>query len=208
MRVLRQGDYISQAWKNGKGTSRRIASFPEGAGFGDALLWQLSLPMIAADSPFSAFPGFDRQFMILYGNGVRLTFNHPAEGIAFGKTIAAPLQPFGFRGEWPADCALLDGPVEDFSLLTRRGEITARLELRALHATSVVEKAAADTLLIYSARGSTRVFGRHDAAKLEEQDCMIESAADAASFSLSPENGRAVAAVLTLSKVQAKPVTD
>ncbi len=201
MKVLRQADYPSQHWKNGKGVSRRIASFPEGAGFGDSLLWQLSLPHIAADSPFSAFPGFDRQFMIVSGNGVTLTFSHPPEGIAFSKTVDAPLQPFSFRGEWPADCTLLEGPVEDFSLLTRRGKVSAKLELRALHATSVVGKAATDALLLYTARGQVRVLGMGESAVLAEQDSLFEPSGKAASFSLSAEAGSAMVAVLTLTLI-------
>lgn len=203
MKVLRQADYPSQPWKNGKGRSRRIASFPEGAGFGDDLLWQLSLPVIGADSPFSAFPGFDRRLMIISGSGVTLRFNHPAEGVAFSKTLDAPLQPFAFRGEWPAECSLLDGPVEDFSLLTRRGRVAAKLELRALHATSVVEKAAGDTVLIYAARGRLRVLGEGEAAVLEEQDSLLDARGKAAGFSLSAAGGGStVAALLIISALK------
>jgi len=201
LKVLRQADYASQAWKNGKGMSRRIASFPEGASFGDTLLWQLSLPVISADSPFSPFPGFDRQLMVLSGKGVSLSFRHAAEGVAFSRKIDAPLQPFAFRGDWEADCKLLAGPVEDFSLLSRRGEIAAKLELRALHATSLVEKAAADTLLLYAARGSLRAFGRGEAAVLAEQDTLLEPPGNDASFALSVASGSAVVAILTLSEL-------
>jgi environmental stress-induced protein Ves len=203
LKVLRQADYPSQAWKNGRGSSRRIAAYPEGAGFDDGLLWQLSLPVIAADSPFSAFPGFDRQFMILSGEGVALSFLHPAEGIAFSKTIDRALQPFAFRGEWPAECRLLGGPVEDFSLLTRRGTVAARLEMRAMHALSVVEKAADETLLIYTARGSLRVLGQGDAAVLAEQDSLLDASGKAATFSLSPAAGNStVAALLLISQLK------
>jgi environmental stress-induced protein Ves len=203
LKLLRQADYPSQPWKNGKGHSRRIASFPEGAGFGDNLLWQLSLPVIAADSPFSAFPGFDRQFMILSGKGVTLDFLQPAEGIAFSKTVDKALQAFAFRGEWPAECRLLAGPVEDFSLLTRRGHVAARLEMRAIHALSVVEKTADDTLLIYTARGSLRVLGQGDAAVLAEQDTLLDAAGKAATFALSPATaGSAVAALLWISQLK------
>lgn len=201
MNVLRQADYPSQAWKNGKGVSRRIASFPEGVTFGEALLWQLSLPVISADSPFSPFPGFDRQFMILSGKGVSLNFRHAAEGVAFSRKIDTPLQAFAFRGDWEADCKLLDGPVEDLSLLSRRGKIAAKLEMRALHAISVFEKTAADTLLLYAARGGLRVLGRGEAAVLAEQDSLLEPAGNDASFALSGTGGGAVVAILTLSEL-------
>ncbi|MCX7151616.1 MAG: HutD family protein [Proteobacteria bacterium] len=201
MKVLRQADYASQAWKNGSGVSRRIASFPENASFDEGMLWQLSLPVIAADSPFSPFPGFDRQFMVLSGKGVSLSFRHAAGDVAFSRKIDVPLRPFAFRGDWAADCKLLDGPVEDLSLLSRRGKIVAKLELRALHAISLVEKAAADTLLLYAARGSLRVFGRGGAAVLAEQDTLLEPPGNDASFALSGASGGAVVAILTLSEI-------
>lgn len=201
MRLLRQADYAPQAWKNGRGVSWRIAAFPEGASFGEALLWQVSLPVISADSPFSPFPGFDRQFMILSGNGVTLSFRHAAEGVDFSRTIDTPLQPFAFRGDWETDCKLLSGPVEDFSLLSRRGKIAAKLEIRPLHAASVVEKNAGDALLIYAARGAVRVSGRGETALLAQQDSLLEPAANERSFSLCGSSGSAMAAILTLSQI-------
>ena len=47
------------SWKNGGGSTTEIAVFPPDAGFDD-FDWRVSLATVAADGPFSAFPGIER----------------------------------------------------------------------------------------------------------------------------------------------------
>ena len=51
-------------WKNGGGSTRELACWPPGAGM-DSFAWRVSVATIARPGPFSAFPGVDRQIMLL-----------------------------------------------------------------------------------------------------------------------------------------------
>lgn len=107
-------------WKNGGGTTREIAAWPPAAGL-DAFDWRLSIADIAADGPFSAFPGIDRQIVLLDGDGVRL---HARDG-SFDHRLVAVGEPFAFAGEATVEATLLGGPTRDFNVMTRRGRCRA-----------------------------------------------------------------------------------
>ena len=107
-------------WKNGGGTTREIAAWPPAAGL-DAFDWRLSIADIAADGPFSAFPGIDRQIVLLDGDGVRLR----ARDGSFDHRLATVGEPFAFAGEATVEATLLGGPTRDFNVMTRRGRCRA-----------------------------------------------------------------------------------
>lgn len=100
-----------QAWRNGGGTTRELLTWPA---TGD---WQLRISRadIAADGPFSAFPGVERWFTVLEGRGVALTFAATETVLRVGD---APLQ---FDGALAPGCRLLDGPTTDLNLMARSG---------------------------------------------------------------------------------------
>jgi environmental stress-induced protein Ves len=109
-------------WKNGGGSTREIACWPQGAGV-DSFGWRVSVATIAQAGPFSAFPGMDRQIMLLDGDGVRLVST--AAGI--DHALRQRWQPFAFSGDAALDCRLLGGTSTDFNVMTRRGQWSARL---------------------------------------------------------------------------------
>lgn len=152
-------------WKNGGGTTREIAAWPPGAGM-DAFAWRISVADIAADGPFSAFPGIDRQIALLDGAGVRLravdgTFDHRLDEIGV---------PFAFAGETPVDATLIAGATRDFNVMTRRGRCHARvLPLRAASTLPAV----ADAALLLVVSGAWRA-GQGDASHvLRANDGML-----------------------------------
>ncbi len=103
-------------WKNGGGSTRELACWPPGAGM-DGFEWRVSVATITRPGPFSAFPGVDRQIMLLEGDGVHL------QGAAgrWQHMLAQRWQPFGFSGEEPVDCHMLGSVSNDFNLMLRRG---------------------------------------------------------------------------------------
>ena len=103
----------ARPWKNGGGITRQIACFPPHAGL-DEFDWRLSTAQVAADGPFSRFPGIDRRLMILAGAGLDLDFAHGTERLTPGRHI-------DFAGEAPVSARLIDGPVTDFNIMVRRG---------------------------------------------------------------------------------------
>ncbi len=132
-------------WKNGGGTTREIAAAPPGAGVAD-FDWRVSVAEIASDGPFSAFPGVDRQIVLLEGAGVRL------RGARFDRCLDRPLEPFAFAGEEPVEASLLGGPSRDLNVMTRRG--AARAELRVVAGRGDVP--ACDALVLLAVGGAFR----------------------------------------------------
>ena len=87
-------------WKNGGGSTRELACWPPSAGAGadmDNFGWRVSVATIAVPGPFSAFPGVDRQIMLLQGDGVHL------RGQGWQHTLGERWQPFTFSGDEPVD---------------------------------------------------------------------------------------------------------
>jgi uncharacterized protein len=150
VRILRSADYPALPWKNGRGVARQIAVFPAGAGYA-TLDWQVSRPTIERDTPFSNFPGLDRQVMLVSGKGLTLRIHGADDRVDLEQRLDHPLEPFAFRGDWAVDCALTDGPVEVLNVMTRRGRCGARIEIREVGAPALARKPADETLIVYAA---------------------------------------------------------
>ncbi|MFI6144917.1 HutD family protein [Streptomyces sp. NPDC051109] len=119
IRILRAGDRAAVAWKNGGGVTREIAAWPEGAGLAD-FGWRISLAEVAADGPFSGFPGVDRTLTLAEGAGMDLTV------AGARRTVDERYAPQDFPGDAPTDCRLLDGPVVNFNVMYRRDRVRAQ----------------------------------------------------------------------------------
>lgn len=90
-------------WKNGGGTSRELLAWPHKEN------WKVRVAVadIAKNGPFSAYPGVDRWFAVLSGEGVRLN----------GHALDRASEPWQFDGGTPVYCELTGGPTEDFNLM-------------------------------------------------------------------------------------------
>lgn len=186
MKLLRRAGYRAIPWRNGRGVSRQVAVSPRDAGY-DSLDWQVSRAEISADGPFSSLPGLDRQLLVVDGGGLTLGIRSPQEGIAFDRRIDAPLEPFAFRGDWEAECALHDGPVQVLNVMTRRGRVGARLEIIAPSAAQPVAKPAGEALLIYVARGPLAAWGTWGKATVAADDSILVDEDAATEIAIAPE---------------------
>lgn len=189
MRVLRRGGDRAIPWKNGRGTAHQIAVSPATAGY-DALDWQVSRPEISADGPFSSFPGLDRQFMLVAGDGLTLRIRSARENLAFDRRIDAPLEPFAFRGDWEVACVLHGGPVRAFNVMTRRGRAGARLEIAEASAARPVAKCSGETLLVYVARGPVEAWGTWGKSTLAADDSILLDEDGATEIAIAPADER------------------
>lgn len=118
VRVLRAADRTAVPWKNGGGVTREIAVSPEGASV-DAFDWRVSLADVAADGPFSAFPGVDRTLTVVEGAGMDLMVGGEHH------IVDEPCWPHDFPGDLPTDGRLLGGPVVNLNVMYRRGRTQA-----------------------------------------------------------------------------------
>lgn len=122
-RVIPAATYHRERWRNGLGWTREILRLPEQ---GD---WQLRLSIaeIEQDAAFSAFPGVERELVLLEGEGLRLRF---ADGRC--ETLLPPYQRLRFAGEDALTGELVDGATRDFNLMWRRADLHAELLHRPL----------------------------------------------------------------------------
>lgn len=124
-RVVPANEYRRERWRNGFGWTREIhAQASQGDGGWD---WRLSIAEIERDAPFSAFPGIDRELVLLHGNGLRLRFD---DGEA--RLLEPPHGRLRFAGERAVTGELVDGSTHDFNLMWRREAIAAELLHRPL----------------------------------------------------------------------------
>lgn len=98
-------------WRNGGGVTRELLAWPSPSD------WRvrISVADIAADGPFSAFPGVQRWFTLLSGAGVVLHLGGQPRALRLGDA------PLGFDGAQAPGCRLIDGPVRDLNLMCQGG---------------------------------------------------------------------------------------
>ncbi|WP_454849478.1 HutD/Ves family protein [Rhizobium binxianense] len=147
MRILRGADYKRMPWKNGGGETVEIAVSPEGAGLAD-FDWRVSTAGVAADGPFSIFPGIDRTLSILEGEGLLLS----VEGDAPVRLTQAS-DPCAFPADVAVSASLVDGPVTDLNVMTRRSVLAHRVTRLAVDGPQDLEFSAQAGLL-FCHRGS------------------------------------------------------
>jgi len=89
----------------------------------------VSIAEIDQDAPFSAFPGCDRELVLLAGEGMHLQFD---DGERERVTLLPPHDRLRFAGERALHAELINGPTHDFNLMWRRDAFEATLLHRPL----------------------------------------------------------------------------
>ncbi|WP_037806545.1 HutD family protein [Streptomyces sp. NRRL F-2580] len=154
LRLLRAADRGATPWKNGGGVTREIAARREGAGTGD-FAWRVSFAEVAADGPFSSFPGVDRTLTLAEGAGMDLA----VAGVR--HLVDERFAPRDFAGDEPTDCRLLDGPVVNFNVMYRRSE--TRVETAVVRGALALAVLPGETLLAVALDGPAVLHRSGDA---------------------------------------------
>lgn len=166
LRIVRTADRRAMPWKNKGGMTFEIAAFPAGAGLDD-IEWRISMALVETDGPFSVFQGVDRTLAVLAGAGITLAI---AGHVPVRLTPAST--PYGFAADAPTEGQLVDGPITDLNVMTRRGRFTHRLIQMRLSNPVDFSFQADVTALIPRAAG-LRVEGERGTARLEMDDAAI-----------------------------------
>ena len=162
--VLRASGYTRMRWKNGAGwTSEIFKVHASDERDTNDWLWRLSIAEIEQDAPFSAFPGVERELVLLSGNGLRLRFD---DGEV--HDLLPPHDKLRFAGERAACGELLDGATRDFNLMWKRDAVTAQLWRRPLVGTMVLFVEPGETWAIHLLAGQARFA---DDSGLGEVNC-------------------------------------
>ena len=135
--TVRLQDVPAQPWRNGGGSTCELLAWPAGGASGGASSgtsnrtssatsggpsdgpstapWQcrISVARIEQNGPFSAFPGVERWFAVVQGEGVVLRFANRRALLSVGS------QPLRFEGASAPQCDLLDGATQDLNLMAQ-----------------------------------------------------------------------------------------
>lgn len=165
VRLLPANEYQRVRWKNGLGWTREIARHPAGS---DDWHWRLSIAEVDKPGPFSAFPGCERELVLLTGDGMRLQFDD-------GETVALlpPHDRHRFDGERPLHADLVGGPTQDFNVIWRRARIGASVLHRPLVGPMVFFAEANVTWAIHVLSGRAHLKDRADLPWLERGDTAL-----------------------------------
>lgn len=190
MKVLRAGDYKRMPWKNGGGETVEIAVFPEGASLAD-FDWRVSMATVTSDGPFSSFPGIDRTLSILQGKGMHLVIEGRAPVLLTGETAPLP-----FPADVATSASLVDGPIVDLNVMTRRGKLAHTVRRLTIDHSQVLDRTA-ETTLILCHGGAVRVTAIEAQADITAGDTIILTAP--ATVTIEPATS-AVVFVITIDK--------
>jgi environmental stress-induced protein Ves len=146
-RHWRFADLEPTPWRNGGGSTWEIAAEPAGASMDD-FDWRVSIAAVEAAGPFSIFAGVDRMLALIDGPSMLLTIDGEEHGLQALSTVA-------FAGESRTTCQIPGGPTRDLNVMTRRGRVSATLEL--IEVAGSAELAAAQWLLLVDVRGRVEV---------------------------------------------------
>ena len=175
-RIIRADALVRVPWNNGGGTTAQLAACPEGAGMAD-FGWRLSMADVAADGPFSRFPGVDRTLVLVEGQGLWLDVGCVSSRLDEGRRMLT------FSGETDTVARLVEGPIRDFNVMTRREAFRHHVWIAGPGASEVGVAAGFAAVL---ALEPMTVGGAHRLGRL---DCLLLEPKAAATLTLS---GRAV----------------
>lgn len=150
MQVIRSASYKRMPWKNGGGETIEITVSPPAADFA-TMDWRLSMATVAADGPFSSFPGIDRTLSVLAG-----TLGLEIDGVRVDLMEMSP--PHSFRGEAAVNGIVVRGPVTDLNVMTRREALTHDVRRISVAGEKTVTTTAG-TLLLFCHKGAVTLPG-------------------------------------------------
>lgn len=116
---VRLDDVPPAPWRNGGGTTRELLAWPGREHWNV----RVSVADVTQGGPFSSFPGVERWFAVLSGEGVKLRIGDRATDL---RADSAPMR---FDGGATTTCDLLGGATQDFNLMLQgRAGRAGRLE--------------------------------------------------------------------------------
>ena len=144
-KITSPGDFITMPWRNGLGSTIEVLKHQPG----DSFQWRLSMADVTEDGAFSDFSGYDRCLILINGAGVTLTDNKKQTWV-----LKSQLDTAHFKGEDLINARLHDGPIQDFNLMTRRQNCSAKVFTSQQHTTQTI-CLDADLFLLFNVHGRT-----------------------------------------------------
>ena len=165
LRLIRQTEMAEGPWRNGIGVSWEIASHKE-QGAAD-FSWRFAKARIDRDVPFSIYPGIDRVFMQISGNGLDLEF----EGGHILQVHESNV-PHAFACDVLLNCKLRNGPCFDLNLFTARGVYEAQASVLKLSGMETLDLSGVEAVF-FALESSVVLSGQGGAVHLQTGDAAV-----------------------------------
>jgi environmental stress-induced protein Ves len=168
VRLIKAANYLYMPWKNGAGSTTQIAIYPADATT-DNFSWRISMAAVTTDGPFSGFPEVERSLVVLDGAGIDLAFS---DGNANGNAerLTHDSEPFTFAADAPAYATLVDGPILDLNVMTRRDRFSHRVQRISGPATL---KASTASLVLFAHAVGLQIDDGAKMTKIEPGETLI-----------------------------------
>ncbi len=170
MRVIRVADQIATPWKNGQGVTREIAAHPPGAGLAD-FDWRVSIAKVDASGPFSHFPDMDRRLGIL--EGVLALKIDGGAAIKLCPNAGA----IAFPGDVPVHAEVLEGPVTDLNVMSRRGRYQTTMTRLRIEAAATIAVSKRTMIVLQSGAAALTFKGQGQGLQAQDAACFESQAA-------------------------------
>lgn len=111
MKKITFNDLAEMPWKNGQGSTRQIAIYPDNANISD-FQWRISAATVNDIGPFSNFDNVTRSLALLTGE--KITLNIQGQSVDLHRDG----QPITFSGTLPTEMTACSQPALDFGVMT------------------------------------------------------------------------------------------
>ena len=119
IKIIPPEQFVTTAWKNGKGETVQLA-ISQGGSI-DGFDWRLSIASVVEDGVFSDFSGYERNLILLQGNGIELTHNDTRNKTRV-DVLKNKLSISVFSGSDRTVGRLFGGAIKDLNLMTKAGK--------------------------------------------------------------------------------------
>lgn len=157
--------------------------------------WRISVADVSADAPFSDFGPVDRTLCVLRGKGIDLVL-----GYDLAMRLTPTSAPFTFDGHAPVHGHIVDGPITDLNVMTRRGRYEHTVTRVDITTNSSVF-AGANHMLIFA---ETAFELKNGLIKLDADDALLLEPGEA-SVTIEAASGKTSVILVTLSRVGRRP---
>jgi len=131
-------------WKNGKGETIELAI--NDGGTLDNFIWRLSMASVVEDGVFSDFSGYQRNLVLIEGNGISLQHDHNKI-----DKLSNLLEVANFDGACRTVGNLHAGAITDFNIITHQEK--CRVNVETYIESQNVPLKSADLCFVYSLAG-------------------------------------------------------
>ena len=131
------------AWKNGLGHTTELA-ISEG-GTLDSFDWRLSIASVVNDGDFSNFSGYQRNLVLIEGDG--LTLDHRNGDL---DNLTKLLDVARFDGGCNTHGTLINGGIKDFNIMTRQTTFSPKVDCYVEQQSVTIELLPSNLIFAYS----------------------------------------------------------